>query len=359
MYRREESLATAANVSFVKIASRCVTACALALAVLAPAAKASPTPVPTYVALGDSYTSAPLISRPVGQWGSKDNPYGCGKSDQNYPHLLAQHLGVFDPANVELPQYAYHPGFIDISCGSAETENMTAPQPGLPDGATNPPQFDAFKMAAAMNGHVTLVSLGIGGNDVGFGELTDYCVQPPEALGGTPCRVHYENRDGATDPSIQGDIIQHRLGLLRPRLDALIAQIHQLAPDAEVLVYGYPDLLPEYTDGCYPYIPVLPTDAAYLRGVEKDLNHTIRAAAAANGAHYVDWYSPSITHDACAPPGQAWVNGAVLVPPSYPVHPNLLGTRAGANAGIGVLDAIDFHFATGRPWVATAPTTTP
>lgn len=50
------------------------------------------------------------------------------------------------------------------------------------------------------------------------------------------------------------------------------------------------------------------------------------------GARYVDWYGPSIGHDMCAPPGLAWVNEAVLVPPSFPVHPNVLGTMGAAEA---------------------------
>jgi hypothetical protein len=292
---------------------------------------------PVYVALGDSYTSAPLISRPVGEWGSTTNPYDCGKSDENYPHRLARHLGVEGTDQ-----------FVDVSCGSARTKHMDEDQTGLPFGGTNRRQFAALEDFADDPSRITLVSVGIGGNDLGFGELQDYCVQPPEAAGGRPCREHYENVDGAGDPSIEGDIIQHRLGLLEVSLAAVIDGIRSRAPNAEILVYGYPALLPEYTDGCYPYIPILPTDAAYLREAEKDLNRTIRDVASAGGAHYVDWYSPSIGHDMCQPPGLAWVNGVVLAPPSYPVHPNLLGTWGAANAGIGVLESIDFDFSVGR-----------
>jgi hypothetical protein len=51
----------------------------------------------------------------------------------------------------------------------------------------------------------------------------------------------------------------------------------------------------------------------------------VEAQAFANDATYVDWYTPSIGHDACEPPGRAWVNGAVIFPPSYPAHPNASG----------------------------------
>ena len=317
--------------------------------------------LPVYIALGDSYTSAPLISKPVGTWGGEgpgysnpENPYTCGKSDRNYPHLIAQHLGLFDPNDpmTLVDQEPSHPGFIDISCGSAKTKHMEEPQEGLPGGGYNPPQFSAFDRVDPVNEVVRLVTIGIGGNDMGFGELTDYCVQPPEAAGGTPCRIRYENHGGVGDPGITGDIIDHRLGILRARLDVVLARIHELAPEATVLIFGYPALLPEHrdglppelSDGCYPYIPILPTDAAYLRDAEKRLNATIAAAAAVNDAHYVDWYEPSIGHDMCQPPGVAWVNGAVLVPPSYPVHPNVLGTMGAAKAGVDVLTRISFRF---------------
>lgn len=302
---------------------------------------------PVYIALGDSYTSAPLISKPVGTWGdpdgynNPDDPYTCGRSDRNYPHLLAQHLGLYDPNDLvaEAGEHPEHPGFIDISCGGAETEDLWFSQAGLPGGGEAPPQLTAFDRVGP-DEVVTLVSVGIGGNDIGFGELTDKCVQAPHMPGGRPCHEHYENNGD--------DILRARLVTLRGELDRALAEIHRRAPQAEVLVFGYPALLPDDRDGCYPYIPILPADAAYLREVEKDLNRTIRDAADANDARYVDWYEPSIGHDMCTPPGVAWVNGIVPAPPAYPVHPNLLGTQGAATAGIGVLDAIDFEFTAGR-----------
>ena len=284
------------------------------------------TRTPVYIALGDSYTSAPLLSKPVGKWGGSgpgysnpENPYTCGKSDRNYPHLIAQHLGLYDPNDLtkELGEHPDHPGFIDISCGSARTKHINeAEQTGLPGGGTNPTQLDAFDadQVDPLTEVVTLVTLGIGGNDLGFGELHRLLRPAPEAAGGTPCRTHYENAGGMGDPPSRAT-------------SSSIARccVHDSTPcsrrstaraEAEVLVFGYPALLPEHraglpealADGCYPYIPILPTDAAYLRDVEKDLNTTIRLAAEAAGrrqgyAHYVDWYTPSIGHDMCQPPG--------------------------------------------------------
>ena len=101
-------------------------ACASALAVLLVGLLAASEAQPAagggvYIALGDSYTAAPLVPNQHGQ------PIDCGRSDHNYPSLVADQ---FQPET-----------FIDVSCGSAETKHMTEPQTGLPAGGTNPPQF--------------------------------------------------------------------------------------------------------------------------------------------------------------------------------------------------------------------------
>lgn len=71
--------------------------------------------------------------------------------------------------------------------------------------------------------------------------------------------------------------------------------------------------------------------------------------AGANGAHFVDTYSPSVGHDACQLPGSAWVNGIVVVPPSFPVHPNGIGMAGMAAAVLAELERVGFV------WPATVP----
>src|SRR3954466_11117928 len=92
----------------------------------------------SYVSLGDSYVAGPVIPLQV-------KPWGCLKSDHNYAHLSAPKLGLY---------------LSDPSCSGAETEDMAGTQGVWPD--PNPPQFDA------LGADTTLVSLGIGGNDIGF-----------------------------------------------------------------------------------------------------------------------------------------------------------------------------------------------
>ena len=90
-----------------------------------------------YVALGDSYTSGPFI--PAQRW----DPIGCGRSTNNYPALLADKLHVRS--------------YTDVSCGGADTSNLTQPQDVIL--GRNPAQL------AALGVSTDLVTIGIGGND--------------------------------------------------------------------------------------------------------------------------------------------------------------------------------------------------
>jgi lysophospholipase L1-like esterase len=67
--------------------------------------------------------------------------------------------------------------------------------------------------------------------------------------------------------------------------------------------------------------------ARYINSLEQRLNSVIANAASANNATYVDTFTSSIGHDACKPPGVAWVNGVVPTSPGYPLHPNQAGEQ--------------------------------
>ncbi len=287
---------------------------ASALAIGCPAADAQTVPN-TYVALGDSYTAGPLVPNPTG------DPVDCGRSDHNYPSLVAAAL--------------HAPVFRDVSCGSAQIEDFSDVQDGLPLGGANPPQYNALGPDTA------LVTVGIGGNDIGFGGIVNHCVQPPAPLG-TPCTPYYK-RNG-------GDELSERIQETAPRIAGVLQEIHRRAPAADVFVVDYPALLPDDGSACYPYVPILPEDIPYLRDKEKELNAMLATQAAANGATHVDWYTPSIGHDACKPPTIAWTNGAIVVPPSYPAHPNADGLTGAAAA---VLEAVE---RSGFTWPADGET---
>jgi GDSL-like Lipase/Acylhydrolase family len=117
---------------------------AAAIALIAVAAlsgsRASADILGRYVALRDSYTAGPLIPN------QSLNPLGCLRSDQNYPREVQRALRFTS--------------FADVSCSGADTGDMTQPQNVTP--GPNPPQFNALTAGT------TVVTLGIGGNDIGF-----------------------------------------------------------------------------------------------------------------------------------------------------------------------------------------------
>jgi lysophospholipase L1-like esterase len=253
-----------------------------------------------YVALGDSYVAGPLIPTQSGGL--------CLRSSQNYPSVAAAALGL---------------SLTDASCSGATTAEMTASQ--TDDGLSiNAPQLNAVTSATSV------VTLGIGGNDIGFTGIIETCAE--QSLGnpfGSPCTSHYTS-GGA-------DQLAASISATGPKVAAVLAEIHQLAPSARVFVVGYPDILPEHTSGCWPIVPIAYGDVSYLRQTEKELNSMLSAEAAAHGATYVDTYTPTVGHDVCQSTGTKWIEGLVPTSSAAPFHPNVLGEAAMARALEGAI----------------------
>jgi lysophospholipase L1-like esterase len=194
---------------------------------------------------------------------------------------------------------------------------MTQSQ-SVPLGGTNPPQFNALGAADA------LVTVGIGGNDAGLIGVAEECAQLDAfSPTGTNCKDHYAA--SGSDPNVAA------IQATGPKVAAVLQGIHQRAPSARVLIVGYPDGLPVDGSSCWPLVPLSPGDIAYFNSLEEMLNSVISQQAAANGATYVDTFTSSIGHDACKPPGVAWVNGIVPNSVAYPLHPNQAGEQNMAN----------------------------
>jgi hypothetical protein len=240
-----------------------------------------------YVSLGDSYAAGPLIPLQI-------PPFGCLKSNNNYSHLTARNLGLV---------------LRDPSCSGAETEDMENPQNVDPDGP-NPPQFDSLTTKT------NIVTLQIGGNDIGFSSIGRDCASATSNEG-TPCQDRYVH-DGR-------DEISERIQATAPLVDAVLDGIRARSPKARVFVVDYAAILPDEGPGCWPQMPITDGDVPYVRAKQKELNAMLAAQAAANGAGLIDWYTASIGHDACKPPVIRWVEPVVPVNAAAPLHPNLGG----------------------------------
>ncbi|WP_030937193.1 SGNH/GDSL hydrolase family protein [Streptomyces sp. NRRL S-646] len=263
-----------------------------------------------YVALGDSYTAAPKVP------GQSGKPAGCERSDHNYPALVARELG--------LKQGEFH----DLSCSGATTADLSAAQ--STDQGTNPAQLSAVSRATR------LVTLGIGGNDIGFSSMITTCVQaglgyqlenrfggpPPDKA---PCKARYVS-DGTED-------IAAKIEAAGGRLTGVLHDIERRAPEARVFVVGYPAILPaEGAAGCGRAMGLAPGDVSFLRQQEQQLNAMLRSRAHAAGASYIDTYTPSAGRDACAQRDVRWVEPLVPAALAAPVHPNERGERGMAQA---------------------------
>lgn len=248
-----------------------------------------------YVALGDSYVAAPGIDPVFGHG-------GCFRSPTNYPHLVARATGM---------------DLTDVSCSGANTKAVTGSQQTLTGGWVDA-QLDAL-------GPTTdVVTIGIGGNDLGFyQEMTNVCVRLASTDGsGTPCA----DADSARP---ENETLTSRLAQLQVREVAVIQAIQDRAPDARVLVVGYPQIVPERAP-CAEY-PVASGDLPYARQIIEGLNQALSSAAAHTGATYVDVYGPTRGHDMCS--ADPWIAGLRATRgPSVPWHPYAAEQRAAAEA---------------------------
>lgn len=232
---------------------------------------AAPTPYDEYVALGDSYTAAPLVP-------PTDTSTICLRSEVNYPALLADAM----------------PGtrLTDVSCSGARTDNTTSAQVGRL--GTVPPQFDALTTTT------DLVTIGLGGNDEGlFATTLGTCTKlAPSDPTGSPCGDAAEQHPGSVAATLQH---------IRTNLGDVVAGVRERSPDARILLVGYPQIIP--ASGTCDLLPLATGDYPVARAVNEGLSEAVRLAAQDSGAEYVDLWGPSEGHDICA--ADPWINGRV------------------------------------------------
>jgi lysophospholipase L1-like esterase len=246
-----------------------VVAALAAVVVAAPAAHAQERD--TYVALGDSFSSGNGTFLP-------DRSLRCYRSSLAYPVLAA----------------AQRPGtdLVFRACSGARTTDVISSQvPALGEGTD-------------------VVSITVGGNDIGFVDLILAC-------GGT-----FSPTCGSTVAAATSRITSELPG----RLDAVYAAIAQAAPNARaVAVLGYgrffgPDL------SCAAARGITRTEATQLNGVADALDAVIADRAAAAGFSYRSAIGPFTGHDVCAP--ERWLNGRGYSLPDV-FHPTRAGHRDG------------------------------
>ena len=247
---------------------------------------------PGYVALGDSFTAG----GPIGTL--QEQGLRCQRSSRNYPSVVATTL--------DLP-------LTDVSCVGATSASLLGAEPGAPA------QIDAITP------RTRVVTIGVGGNDFGLYRtllLTCPDISKPESRG-APCKNRLGRQVASSVPSIDDTVGE------------VLAAVNRRAPGADVLLVGYPRLMPP--SGTCSAAPYAKGDIAWISSTESALSATLAAAARAHDVTYVPMYRHSKGHDLCA--GNAgWVNG--LDPPTgdgHVLHPNAAGERAIAAAVVKAL----------------------
>lgn len=224
---------------------------------------------PAYVALGDSYSSGNGA-------GNYDSASGdCHRSFSAYPYLWK---------NAHAPS-----SFADTACSGAVTTDVTNSQLG------------------PLNSSTGLVSLTIGGNDAGFADVITTCVLSSDS--------------GCVDRVNQAET--YAQNTLPARLDATYNAIRAKAPNARVVVLGYPRI---YTLNVF-CIGLSATKHQKIDEAADVLDNVIKTRAQAHGFVFGDVRDNFGGHELCS--GDDYLHDIVISPSWESYHPTAAGHQNG------------------------------
>ncbi len=253
---------------------------AATLPMLVPA-QASAQSVEHYVALGDSYSSGVGAGSYIGSSGS------CDQSTNAYPAL-------WDTANQPA-------SYVSEACSGATTKTVLSSQ------------------LSALSAATTLVSITVGGNDVGFSSVMETCVLLPTSS----CVSAVNHAEALTASQLPGE------------LDSVLSAISADAPNARVVVLDYPRLYDlNKSSSC---IGLSTTDRTDLNQGADQLDNQIKAAAARHSDVFADVRGAFTGHEICD--SGSWLHSVNFLDISESYHPTASGQSGAyepvfsANAG--------------------------
>ncbi|MFC5924190.1 SGNH/GDSL hydrolase family protein [Micromonospora vulcania] len=234
------------------------------------AAPAQAAPSDHYVALGDSYSSGVGAGSYTAESGS------CQRSSNAYPALYA--------TNVRPASYR------SVACSGATTASVISSQLG------------------ALSATTTLVSVSVGGNDVGFANIMTTCV----LYGTTECVA-----------AVQGAENKARADLAN-LLNGVYNGIRTRAPSARVVVVGYP-VFYQLGTTC---VGLSATSRAKINEAINLVDDIIRSAAGAAGFAFADVRSQFVGHQLCSY-GEKWLHALNFTNLGISYHPTAAGQSGG------------------------------
>ncbi|OBJ06390.1 SGNH/GDSL hydrolase family protein [Mycobacterium sp. 1465703.0] len=246
-----------------------------------------------YVALGSSMAAGPGI-RPR----APGAPRWSGRSARNYAHLIAQR---------------YHYDLVDVTFSGATTANVLAEE-----------QHGAPPQITALDGTESLVTVTIGGNDVGYIPLL-MAASLPRSLRHLPM---LGNRIGEL---LDRDARDRALDSVFESLCELGRTVRQRATRARIFFVDYLTVLPP---AGVPAEPLSARDADLGRHVAATLERMTADAAAATGCEIIRAGAAGREHHAWS--AEPWTTrparfGVPLPGRPAPLHPNAAGMRAVAD----------------------------
>jgi lysophospholipase L1-like esterase len=224
-----------------------------------------------YVALGDSYSSG------VGAGSYTSASGSCDRSTNAYSQLWAN---ATKPAS-----------YLSVACSGATTSTVISGQ------------------LSALSSSTTLVSITVGGNDVGFSSVMETCVL-----------------DSTSSCVSSVDAAEAKMATTLPAaLNSVLGDIAADAPSARVVVLGYPDLYDlSQSAGC---IGLSTTDRTDLNAAAGKLDGQISAAAARYGDVYVNVQPYFAGHEICD--SSRWLHSVNILDISESYHPTATGQADG------------------------------
>ncbi len=230
-----------------------------------------------------------------------NSPLSAGRSAHNYPHLTAERLGL---------------DLVDVTYSGATTANV------LRDSQRGaPPQI------TALDGSEDLVTVTIGGNDVGYVPLL-FAATLPSVLRKLP--VLGDTLRELLNPTAREAALNEVGAALREVGEA----VRSRSPRARIMFVDYLTLLPPPGTPA----PPLADDVADLgRHVAQRLAEETAAAAQATGCEVIHAADASRDHHAWS--ADPWTIGAGSLLPwrPKPWHPNAAGMRAVADLVISAV----------------------
>ncbi len=225
-----------------------------------------------YVALGDSYSSG------VGSGSYTAESGDCLRSTLAYPQLWANQNG---PAS-----------YVSLACSGAKTEDVTANQ------------------LSALSAATTLVSITVGGNDVGFAQVMQDCV----LFSTETCVSEVDAAENKARTELPG------------KLDATYNAISSGAPNARVVVLDYPRF---YDLDVYFCVGLSDEDRRKINEGADVLDGVIADAAARHGFVFADVRAGfAAGHEICDG-SDSWLHSVDWGDPVQSYHPTADGQAGG------------------------------